>query len=97
MLLLLQKAPVFSYIPKQDGFTLNQREHFAAKQVQGFQDSLVVKVQDQTLGEGILLQGTGCLMFSSIALVQGGPLLCLKKGTTGFTLQKFNILNFVFK
>lgn len=73
VLLPLHEALFFSHIPRQDGFALNKREHFAAKQVQGFQDSNY----NGTLSEGVLVQGTGCLMFSSIALVEGGPLLCM--------------------
>lgn len=33
VLLLLHKTPFFFYVPKQDGLTLNQRKHPAAKQV----------------------------------------------------------------
>lgn len=70
VVLLPHKTPFFFYVPKHHGFTLNQREHPAAKQVWGFQDSLITMVQDQWL-----LQGSGCLMFNSTGT--GPPLLRL--------------------
>lgn len=68
-----------------------QSEHFSAEQVQGFQDSSYNCTR--TNSEGVLVQGTGWLMFSSIALAQSDWYSSLHVWT-GFTLQKFNLLNF---